>query len=721
MTSAFQLDDSDGTVAVLTFDVPDAKVNTLSTARLKELEGLVEQLEQRTDLGGLILRSGKPGQFIAGADLNELAALATVTPEQGMRGLELGHRLFTRFSKLPFPTVAVIDGACMGGGTEWVLALDYRICSNSPKTRIALPEVTIGIIPGWGGTQRLPRVIGVPNAIQMICSGEAVTPDRAVSLGLVFDAVAADKLLEEAKRLIEYTNETGEWKRLREERSKPVGLTHDQFAFTFANAEGYLRGKTKGQYPAPLVALKAIKNGCNLPLEDGLEAEKQAALEVFGSPVSANLIAIFFMNQRLDRDPGVEDKTIVPKEIRSAGVLGAGLMGAGIATACARSNVPATMVDLDQDRLRDGLERAKQVVESRIKIGRATVDDLAAMLAMLNTSTSTKNLAGCDIVIEAVTEHEPTKRKVYESLSAIVSPETILASNTSTLSITRLAEAVTEPSRFVGMHFFNPVDRMQLVEVIRGEKTSDQTVATTVALAKRLRKKPIVVNDCAGFLVNRVLFPYMNEALLLLLEGVPMDAIDKAATKFGMPMGPILLQDVVGLDTACFAGKVLHDAYPDRAVELPLMQDLVDAGRLGQKSGKGFRIFDPKHKKGAYDPEIETFLAKYRTGTSELSEEELVDRLFLPMLLEATRCLEENIVREPADVDMGLILGIGFPAFRGGILRWCDLEGAGNLVKRCEKFAHLGKRFEPTQTLLDHARSDKRFYPQTTPPAVFGA
>lgn len=721
MTSSFRLEEMDGNVAVLTFDVPDSKVNTLSTARLKELEEIVSGLEKRTDLGGLLLRSGKPGQFVAGADLNELRSLATITPEQGMRLLELGHRLFDRFSKLPFPTVALVDGACMGGGTEWILALDYRICSNSPKTRIGLPEVTIGIIPGWGGTQRLPRVIGAPHAIEVICSGEAVAPDRAVALGLAFDAVPVEKLLEEGKRLLEYTNETGQWQTLRQQRSQPVGLSHDEFAFTFAAAEGYLRGKTKGHYPAPMVALRAIKNGCNLPLADGLEAEKQAALDVFGSPISANLIAMFFMNQRLERDPGVEDASIKPRDIRSVGVVGAGLMGAGIATAHARSGIPATMMDLDEKLLKSGLERAKGVVEGRIKIGRATVDDMAQMFAMLNTSTSVKSLSSCDMVIEAVTENEAVKRKVYQSLSEVVGDETIIASNTSTISITRLAESVNDPTRFVGMHFFNPVDRMQLVEVIRGERTSDQTVADTVALAKRVRKKPIVVRDCAGFLVNRVLFPYMNEALVLLLEGADMNAIDAAATRFGMPMGPILLQDVVGLDTASYAGKVLHDAYPDRSVELPLLKDLVDAGRLGQKSGKGFRSFDRKHPKGNPDPEFDQFLAKHRTDERKIDEAEITERLFLPMLLEATRCLEENIVREPADVDMGLILGTGFPAFRGGILRWCDQESAAVLLEKCQKYVSLGKRFEPTELLRHQAQTGEQFYPAIQSPPDFGA
>jgi len=334
------------------------------------------------------------------------------------------------------------------------------------------------------------------------------------------------------------------------------------------------------------------------------------------------------------------------------------------------------------------------------------------MLAHLNTSTSQSVFADADILIEAVTEDEAVKAAMFAELARVMKPGAILASNTSTISITRMGESVPDPSKFVGMHFFSPVDRMELVEVIRGEKTSDETVATVVALAKKIRKTPIVVKDCAGFLVNRVLFPYMNEALQLLQEGVSMDDIDKAAEAFGMPMGPIALQDQVGIDVAAFAGKVLAKAYPDRAVPSPIVMDLVKAGRLGKKAGAGFRSFKGKGGKAASDPAFEPILAKHGSNNPrELTRDEITDRLFLPMLLEATRVLEEGIVREASDVDMGLILGIGFPPFRGGILRWCDVEGAAKILKRLEPLKELGKRFEPTETLIRHATAGESFYP----------
>jgi 3-hydroxyacyl-CoA dehydrogenase/enoyl-CoA hydratase/3-hydroxybutyryl-CoA epimerase/3-hydroxyacyl-CoA dehydrogenase/enoyl-CoA hydratase/3-hydroxybutyryl-CoA epimerase/enoyl-CoA isomerase len=717
MSDAFHLDERDDKIAVLTFDLPGKKVNTLGQAVLMELGGIVRALAAREDLRGLLFRSGKPGQFIAGADLNEIGAMAFATKEQITQAVGLGHQLFGAIAQLPFPTVALIDGNCMGGGTELALAMDERIVSASKATKIALPEVKIGVLPAWGGTQRLPRLIGVHNAIEMISTGEGVGPEKAVALGLAFDAVPADRLVDEGVRLIDDLQQTGEWKAARRRRSQPVGLSDTQAMFAFGVAEGAIKGKTKGQYPAPLAALKAIREGVNLPLEEGLKAEANAALDVMGTPISANLIGVFFMQQRLARDPGVEDPDVRPRDVHRVGVLGAGLMGAGIATAHARSGIPTSMVDVDDARIAAGLNRAEEVVMSRIKIGRATPRDMAQMLGLLSTSTTQNVFADCDVVVEAVTEDERVKTGMYRELAGVLKPDAILASNTSTISITRMAESAPDPSRFVGMHFFYPVDRMELVEVIRGEKTSDETVATIVALAKRIRKTPIVVRDCAGFLVNRVLFPYMNEALLLLQEGVPMDEIDKAATSFGMPMGPIALQDLVGLDTSLYAGKVLADAYPDRAVASPILAELVQAGRLGKKTGAGFRQYGKKGDKGTPDPAVEPILAKHRSGTRP-DASQLQDRLFLPMLLEATRVLEEGIVREPADADMGLILGIGFPPFKGGILRWADSLGAAEVLKRLEPYQPLGARFRPTESLARMARSGGTFYPMPKAAAV---
>ncbi|MEX1098047.1 MAG: 3-hydroxyacyl-CoA dehydrogenase NAD-binding domain-containing protein [Planctomycetales bacterium] len=783
MAGALRLDELEGSILLLTLDVPGQKVNTLSRPVREELAGIVADLEQRKGVRGLLFASGKPGQFIAGADLKELAGLAHATPEQVARELDSGHELFAALARLPFPTVALIAGACMGGGTELVLALDERLAADDPSTKIALPEVKVGLIPGWGGTQRLPRLVGLQAALEMITSGEAVDARKAAAIGLVFDAVRVvgappvgvqasacsgpsrpaaptgqpegwtpTALIDAGRRLVEELHAAGDWERNREVRAQPLGLSDDEMRFAFAIAEGMVRAQTKGQYPAPPAALRAIKEGINRTLADGLLVERQAALEVTGSEVSSNLIGVFFMQQAVARDAGRSgplDRTSgapetsagrtmsraeaaspraqrpagpagpTPRRVARVGVLGGGLMGAGIAAAHARKNIPTVMVDVNEEQVAAGVGRAQHVVASRMKLGRATPEDMAAMLAHLSTSTGHAAFAACDVVIEAVPEKEDLKTKMFRALAKVLKPDAILASNTSTISITRMAEAAPHAERFAGLHFFYPVDRMQLVEVIRGTQTDDETVATLVALSKRIGKTPIVCNDCPGFLVNRILLPYMNEALLMLVEGIDMDAIDKAATKFGFPMGPIALHDLVGLDTAHSAGRVLGEAFSDRAIESPLLGDLVASGRLGKKTGTGFRQFVGKKQTPAPDPSFTPFLEKHRADARlaatdrERDATELTDRLILPMLVEATRILEENIVASPAHVDMGLILGIGFPPFRGGLLRWADNVGAQEIVSHLEKYRELGKRFEPTELLTQLAMAGGKFYPQS--------
>jgi 3-hydroxyacyl-CoA dehydrogenase/enoyl-CoA hydratase/3-hydroxybutyryl-CoA epimerase/3-hydroxyacyl-CoA dehydrogenase/enoyl-CoA hydratase/3-hydroxybutyryl-CoA epimerase/enoyl-CoA isomerase len=417
------------------------------------------------------------------------------------------------------------------------------------------------------------------------------------------------------------------------------------------------------------------------------------------------------MTQRLAKDTGSSDPSIQPKAIRQVGVVGAGIMGAGIAGAHVRRSVPAVMIDTVPAAVEKGISRITKSLMGRVEIGRMTPAEAAESLAKLSTGLSIQALADRDLVIEAVIENEEAKVKLYAELQKVLPTEAILASNTSTISITRMGKSVADPARFAGMHFFNPVDRMQLVEVIRGEKTSDETVVTLVALARRIGKTPIVVRDCPGFLVNRILFPYMNESLLLLEEGVPPRTIDKAATTFGMPMGPMSLNDLVGLDTALYAGRVVNSAFADRAVETRILDELVAAGRLGQKSGAGFYSY-ARGSRGSDDPALAGLLAKCRRegGRPDTKIEEIQDRLFLPMLTEATRVLAEGVVREPGDVDMGLILGIGFPPFRGGILRWADGMGIPVVLEKLRKYEALGPRFAPTDLLRKLASSGTGFY-----------
>jgi 3-hydroxyacyl-CoA dehydrogenase/enoyl-CoA hydratase/3-hydroxybutyryl-CoA epimerase/3-hydroxyacyl-CoA dehydrogenase/enoyl-CoA hydratase/3-hydroxybutyryl-CoA epimerase/enoyl-CoA isomerase len=396
--------------------------------------------------------------------------------------------------------------------------------------------------------------------------------------------------------------------------------------------------------------------------------------------------------------------------VERVGVLGAGIMGAGIAGAHVRRGIPVTLLDSAPPALEKGVANITKVMQSRIDIGRMTAADLVAALGRLNTTAQVAAMADRDVVIEAVVEDEPTKVQVYRDLQPLLKPDAILASNTSTISITRMARSVARPENFAGMHFFNPVDRMPLVEVIRGERTSDATVATLVALAKRIGKSPIVVRDCPGFLVNRILFPYINESLVLLEEGADPRAIDKAAVAFGMPMGPITLNDLVGLDTALYAGRVVNTAFADRARTSRILEELVAAGRLGQKSGSGFYNY-ARSPRGADDPAFAALLERCRTGRREVGPEEITDRLFLPMLVEASRVLTEGIVREPGDVDMGLILGIGFPAFRGGILRWADALGLARVLGMLKRYEGLGPRLHPTEQMRRLAAEGKGFYP----------
>ena len=706
--TALRLDIADQ-IATITFDMPGSKANTLGSAVLNEFQGIQSQLKSRTDLRGLILRSGKEGMFIAGADLKELGSADPKDSATIRKLIQFGLSIVAGFEEMPFPTVALIDGPCMGGGTEVALAFDVRLSGTHPKVEIGLPEVKIGLIPGWGGTQRLTRLIGPSQAAEMICTGDGVRAKRALELGIVYDIVPSDKLMDEARRILADWNASGSWKADRAKKKQPVGLSEEQHQFTFAVARGMILEKTKGQMPAPLAALAAIEKGCNRTLDEGLAIETDHMVPLVGSPISKNLIGIFFMQQRLAKDPGIADAGVQPRKVGRVGVLGAGIMGAGIAGAHIRKGIPVVLLDKNPQAMEKGVAGIAAGLKTQVDRGRMKPEDLIAALARLGTTASLGNVAECDVAIEAIIENEAAKTSTYKQLEPLLRPDAILASNTSTISITRMAQSLSKPERFAGLHFFNPVEKMPLVEVIRGEKTSDATIATLVALAKQIGKSPIVVKDCPGFLVNRILFPYLNEALLLLEEGADPRALDKAATAFGMPMGPITLYDVVGLDTALYAGKVMQAAFPDRAVGSKLLSDLVERGRLGQKSGSGFYKY-PKGPKGVDDADFALILAKYRGQSRAISPEEMTDRLFLPMLTEAARVLDEGIVRDAVDADMGLILGIGFPPWRGGLLRWADSLGAAKVVEMLKKYESLGQRFAAPPLLKKLATEGKGFH-----------
>lgn len=695
---------------LITIHQPHSKVHVVSQSVLAELEQVVAEISRMSPLTGVILSSGKPGMFLAGADLRELAQ-AWRHPELVRQLLERGHRLLQQIESLPCPSVAAIDGPCLGGGLEIALAFDHRLLSTHPRTELGLPEVKVGLIPGWGGTQRLPRLIGPALALEMICSGESISANRAVEIGLAFDAVPADRLLEEAKRLLLLSRQLHDWPAIRRRKQQPVGLSEEQHAYTFAVARGQVWQKTRGHPQAPLVALEVVEKTVNLPLADGWQHEREAFLRLAPAAEARNLIHVFFQQQRLQKDPGVDNPQLSPRSIERVGVLGAGVMGAGIASVLARRGLLVQLLDVASEILQNALQRIERGLLERVQLGRLRPEEAADALARIGTTQTLAAMADRDLVIEAVTENEELKTRLFRELEKYLPPDALLVSNTSTLSITRMANVLEKPHRFAGLHFFNPAERMPLVEVVRGQQSADATMVTLVAFAKRIAKTPIVVRDSPGFLVNRLLFPYLNEAMLLLEEGATPRQVDQAALAFGMPMGPVTLQDVVGLDTALYAGRVLQQAFPDRFLESRIIAELVQAGRLGQKSGAGFYNYSRDAKHGSDDPALEPILERCRLAHRSFSNDEITDRLFLPMLLEATRVLSEQIVRDTGDVDMGLILGTGFPAWRGGILRWADELGAPTILEKCQRYQQLGARFQPTELLRQLASSNGKFYP----------
>jgi 3-hydroxyacyl-CoA dehydrogenase/enoyl-CoA hydratase/carnithine racemase len=712
MAAALKLSFPQPDIALITFDLPGKGANILSLAVLQELSALLDQLQPRKDLAGLVIQSGKPGTFIAGADIREFLASLGAPKSEVVAMCRRGQQLFQRLSKVPFVTVAAIDGICVGGGAELAVWCDRRAMSDNPKSEIGFPEVKLGLYPGWGGTVRAPRIVGLSNALEMITTGESVDPRAALTMGLASDVVPADKLLDAAIGVVRAEKQSGQYLRDRERWSQPLRFEATELGFLGATASAMIQQETKGNYPAPLAALELILETSQLSADEALQREAEGMAQLFGSPANAALINVFFLTDRNKRDTGLDKPGVAAAAVKSVGVVGSGIMGSGIAGATLKTEVPVALTDANAESLARG---AKQVLEEAAYDRKAKGPNLQKTLKLaplLSVTHREEEIAACDLVIEAIVEKEDAKKQFYSRLEPLLKAGTILASNTSTIPITKLAAGLKNPERFCGLHFFNPVRRMKLVEVIRGAKTSDETVATAVAFAKRIGKMPIVIGDGPGFLVNRLLFPYMNEAIELLCDGASIKEIDRAATAFGMPMGPVTLYDLVGLDTAVYAGMVMYQAFPDRVVASPLVPALVKQGRLGQKSGKGFFSYENKKGRAEEDPAALKLIAQYRRGERKFSRDEMTNRLFLPMLLEATRMLEEKIVRDVRDVDLGLIFGLGFPPFKGGLLYWADTVGAAKLLEMIKPLEPLGARFQPTPLLKEMAASGRKFYPQ---------
>jgi 3-hydroxyacyl-CoA dehydrogenase/enoyl-CoA hydratase/3-hydroxybutyryl-CoA epimerase/3-hydroxyacyl-CoA dehydrogenase/enoyl-CoA hydratase/3-hydroxybutyryl-CoA epimerase/enoyl-CoA isomerase len=710
MPAALKLSFPEPDIALLEFDLPGKSVNVLGQAVVEELAQQLDALEKRTDLAGLILASAKPSGFIAGADIREfLAGLQAGNADVAGMSRQ-GQSLFRRLSSGPFVSIAAIHGVALGGGAELSAWCDLRVMGNDERTEYGCPEVKLGLIPGWGGTVRLPRLIGLANAVELVTGGESIDARRAYSLGLAWDVVPPDQLIPAAIRAIRAARQDDRFKADRERANQPVAMSSTELAFLGATASAMIQQETHGNYPAPLVALELLLEASSQSVDEALQSEAQAFAQVFGTPVNKALLNVFFLTDRAKKPPAGIAEGATAREVQQAGVVGAGIMGAGIAAANLKRGLATMLVDSQPEALEKGAREILQEVAYDKKTRGVNPERALKLGAKLHTADALASLAHCDLVVEAIVENQEAKQKLYRELEPLLSANAVLATNTSTIPITKLADGLNRPDRFCGIHFFNPVRRMKLVEIIRGAKSSEETLATAAAYARSIGKFAIVVKDGPGFLVNRLLSPYLSAALELISDGVNIKDIDKASLKFGMPIGPIALYDLVGLDTAFYAGKTMYEAYPDRMLASPILPALMKAKRLGRKNGLGFYNYQNKKQKAEVDPAAEAILGQYLKEKRALTPDQITLRLFLPMLLEATRAIEEQVVADPRDVDLGLIYGLGFPPFKGGLLFWADTVGSAKLLEMVQSLAGTSKSLEPTKLLKDMAAANRKFY-----------
>lgn len=701
-------------IGLVEFDLVGEKVNKLSSAIMMRLSNVIEEVK-KSGVKACIFVSRKSNIFIAGADVEEIKNLKTKDEFRG--AIEKAHKIFNALEDLNVVTIAAINGACLGGGCEFSLACDYRLASDDPSTRIGLPEIKLGIIPGFGGCVRLPRVIGLQAALDIILAGKSVDAKKALKIGLVDEAIPAPILEERAFKFAAEIIAKGAAKRPKQ--FKPQGAMNsvlDSFfgrGVVFSQARKMVMKETKGFYPAPLEALNVIKKTYGLSNRDkALEIELQGFLEVGVTEVSKNLINLFYMMEAIKKQNGVADPNVKGRDVTHMAVLGAGVMGGGIGFVAADKGITTRMKDVNKEGVATGLRAAFGLWQKQLKKRRMTEYEFQGRSALLSGGLDFAGFAQSDVVVEAIVEDMNIKKKVIADVAGRCRPDCIIATNTSSLSVTEMGKAHPNPKNFLGMHFFNPVHMMPLVEVIRGPETSDEAVATIFALSKKMGKTPVVVKDGPGFLVNRLLLPYMGEALFLLEQGMTIETVDRYFThSFGMPMGPFRLMDEVGLDVCVKVLKIFKESLGDRIEVSDLAKRLPDTKRLGKKNNKGFYLYDDKGKELEVDQTIYRELG-LNSPKDSIPEKECTERPMFLMVNEAAQALiGERIVNTPAECDLAMIMGTGFPPFRGGLLKWADTLGSQYICSELEVFASkYGKRFKPLPPLENMAKGNRKFY-----------
>ena len=704
-------------IAWLTFDLPDRKVNTLTAAAMTELRGILDQFPGDRQIRALVITSAKRDSFIVGADIDELAAITSV--EDAQTKARTGREVFDTLQAVSLPTIAVIDGACLGGGLEMALACDYRLVTDRDKTSLGFPEVNLGIIPGWGGTQRLPSLVGLTQALQMILSGKPVDGPKAYRVGLADGIVAPQFLKEQTHRFVDRVSGASGRREVLARRRAAVPFPMRLLAATwpgrrliYGRVKHQVLARTKGHYPAPLEALQVVSATHHRRNVDGGAVETEAFARLTGTAISRNLVWLFQAGQRLKK--GVRTSSKPPHPISAAGVVGAGIMGSGIACALSNVGISVRMKDVRWEVVAKGMASAASIYRRRVKRRRMTPDQMSLAMHRIAPTVDDVGFGGLDLVIEAVVEDLQIKKTVLRSIEKHVRPDTIIATNTSSLSLESLAGDLAHPERFVGLHFFNPVNRMPLVEVVAGGRTSPGTLVAATALVRRLGKIPMVVGDCAGFLVNRILLPYLIESAWMFEEGTEIERIDGLLEKFGMPMGPLALVDEVGLDIGYKVAKVLEDAYGDRMRVPGALGAIAENGDfLGKKSGCGFYRYRNGHRRP--NRRLGRLARRSRqvdgVRARTLSDEEIVDRAILIMVNEAARCIGEGVVEGPEAVDMAMVLGTGFAPFRGGLLRYAEERGVSSIKARLgELSSAFGDRFTSAPLIDSIADNGGGFY-----------